>query len=259
MADEKRTIFIGDVHGCIEELDELLAKLELRPGDRLGFLGDLVDKGPRSVEVIRSVEKVLADFPGSFCAAGNHEETAIRKHRQDKEGEPWTKEASESDWRFLESLPLLVRVPEYRVVAVHGGFYPKFFVDYPEGVGEIPKEWHKGGGKRMDRLRRVLRVRNVSAADRDYLALGEEKPGDPHWSEAYDGREGFAFFGHDPLVGKTRLTNHACGIDTGCCFGGTLTAAVIREGWSRDKSGEIEFVSVQAKKQYAELRVMPGE
>jgi diadenosine tetraphosphatase ApaH/serine/threonine PP2A family protein phosphatase len=268
-----RTIFVGDVHGCAEELKELIDKLELQGDDRIVFLGDLVDKGPSSVEVIRIVRGLACDLEigGVVCIAGNHEADAIRKHEQGKEGEPWTREAAPDDWRFLESLPLLARFPELGVTAVHGGFFPKFWTDHPEGIGEIAEKWHRGGGKRMDRIRRFLRVRHVSQEDGDFVALGAEKPGDPHWSEVYDGREGDVFYGHDPLIGKVRLpksepgeglrifTGRAFGIDTGCVFGGALTAAIVRRiginatgAWLDGQHTFPSFVSVPARKQYAE-------
>lgn len=272
-----RTIFVGDVHGCAEELKELLSKLELQDDDRLVFLGDLVNKGPSSVEVIRIVRGILRDRPGSVCVAGNHEESAIRKRELGKDGEPWTKEAAPDDWRFLRELPLLARFPEIGAVAVHGGFYPKFWKDYPEGIGEIPKEWHRGGGKKMDRIRRFLRVRHVDKETGDFIALvGDGKPLavealQPHWSEVYDGREGTAFYGHDPLINAVRLpksepaegcrifTGRAFGIDTGCVFGGCLTAAVVRRiginatgKWLEGQHTFPHFVSAPARKKYAE-------
>lgn len=242
-----RTIFIGDVHGCVHELDGLVGRLSPKKGDRLIFLGDLVDKGPFSVDTIRFVRAAINYYPGSACIAGNHEEKSIRLRAQGKPGEDWMNDASDDDWAFLESLPLLLRFPDLDAIAVHGGFFPRFFSLYPEGIGEVPEKWHKGGGKKMDRLRRVLRVRHVAAADGDFLALGEEKPEDPHWSEVYDGREGFAFFGHDPLVGKVRRAKNACGLDTGCVFGGTLTAAVVQSSPLTPV-----FVSVPARKKYAQ-------
>ena len=75
-----RTIFIGDVHGCLTELDALLACLEPREGDRLCFTGDLVDRGPDSLGVVRRVRALLAQFPGSACIIGNHEEKTLRYH-----------------------------------------------------------------------------------------------------------------------------------------------------------------------------------
>lgn len=244
-----RTIFIGDVHGCLYELRALTNALDLYLGDRLVFLGDLVDKGPDSLGVIRQVRLLLSLYPGSVCIAGNHEEKALRFHEKGREQEAWADQATEGEWSFLRSLMPLHREPEHGAVAVHGGFFPKFFTRFLDGVGEIPAAWHRGGGKRMDGVRSFLRVRHVAATDGAMIGLGSEEQGDPHWSEVYDGREGFAFFGHDPLVGRIRTAKHAMGLDTGCVFGGTLTAAVLRPG---DRPADAQIVSVSAARKYAE-------
>ena len=76
-----RTIIIGDVHGMAEELRDLLNKLALNEGDALVFVGDLVDKGPESVEIIRMVRELSARFD-VVVVEGNHDERhrRFRKH-----------------------------------------------------------------------------------------------------------------------------------------------------------------------------------
>lgn len=63
-----RTLIIGDVHGCIDELRDLLTELQYRPGaDRLYFIGDLINKGPSSLEVFRYFQSLDA-----VSILGNH-------------------------------------------------------------------------------------------------------------------------------------------------------------------------------------------
>jgi predicted phosphodiesterase len=74
-----RTIAIGDVHGCADELEELLEALNLKPGDRVIQLGDLVNRGPDSRRVIQ-----LARTYKIEAILGNHELrllTALRECR----------------------------------------------------------------------------------------------------------------------------------------------------------------------------------
>ncbi|MCA9656860.1 MAG: metallophosphoesterase [Myxococcales bacterium] len=59
-----RTLIVGDVHGCLAELDALLVELEPRAGDRFVFVGDIVDRGPDSVGVVRRVRELCARYPG---------------------------------------------------------------------------------------------------------------------------------------------------------------------------------------------------
>src|ERR687887_2918325 len=69
-----RTVVIGDVHGCIEELDALLRLVDYAPGkDRLVLLGDLLDRGPDGVAVVRRARELAAE-----AVRGNHEEKHLR-------------------------------------------------------------------------------------------------------------------------------------------------------------------------------------
>jgi diadenosine tetraphosphatase ApaH/serine/threonine PP2A family protein phosphatase len=240
-----RTIIIGDVHGCLEEFDELVLLLDVRAGDVVISLGDLVDKGPCSLGVLRRYRELATASPEIWkVISGNHEEKAVRLHelgKTSKWDEEWLKEATAKDWAFMADMPLLLR-PLEGVLCVHGGVYPSFFKKY-DSIGEVPATWRKGGGKRIDRMRKFLRVRHVDA-EGDFVSLDDTQPEHPHWSSVYDGREGRIYFGHDPQPsGFPLLTEHAVGIDTGCVFGGTLTAAIL-EG---DKE---TFLAIQAKKAY---------
>lgn len=246
-----RTIIVGDVHGCLGELDALLEGVALAPSDRLVFVGDLVDRGPDSVGVIRRVRELFARHPGSVCVAGNHEEKALRFRERAKKNEPWCTSASDEDWAFLDGLPLVARLPDLGALVVHGGLYPRFFEKHGE-IGEVPSDWRKGGDKRLERMRRFLRIRTVSEAG-EMVALGSETPTSVHWSTRYDGREGYCFFGHDPQLDPAvpLRAPHALGLDTGCCFGGALTAALIEPG---SDVRAATFVSVAARSRYAEPR-----
>jgi hypothetical protein len=249
-----RAVFVGDVHGCLEELDELLALVDLRHDDRVFLVGDLVDRGPDSVGAVRRARELLARYPGSAVVCGNHEEKALRLRERGRELPGWAPGASDDDWAFLDALPLVVGVPDLDAVVVHGGFFPAFFRSHAR-VGAVGPGWRQEKGKRADRQRRFLRVRRVNAAGQ-MVALGEEGPDDPHWSTLYDGREGVCFFGHDPQLAPPAPLRapHALGLDTGCCFGGRLTAAVV-DGDARAPV----LVSVAARARYAEPRLALSE
>ncbi|MFO0661730.1 MAG: metallophosphoesterase family protein [Polyangiaceae bacterium] len=229
-----RIAVIGDVHGCLEELDELLSMVDPRPGDVIWFLGDLIHRGPDSVGVIRRARELQSHFPGSGSICGNHEESLLRNRERGARSadaiEGWERQLREADWMFLDALPLFRRLDELNALLVHGGLYPRWF----EQHGALPdpgQHWRRAKGRQAERLRRVLRVRMLTSLG-NLISLDEAAtpPGVQHWSRWYDGREGFVFFGHDPqLDPSTPLrATHALGLDTGCCFGGRLTAAVIR-------------------------------
>lgn len=257
----ERLFIIGDVHGMSDELVRLVRELRPKLGDRFAFLGDLVDKGPDSLGVIAYVRDLIERFPGSFSICGNHEESALRlRVKADKAGtwngiakaekETWLREATAADFAFLASLPLYGRpFPNKAVLLVHGGLFPAYCDKYP-GLPELSPDWHKGGGKQMDRARRFLRVRHVHNETGEMVQLGNEGPSTRPWGEWYDGREGFVFFGHEPQRSLApAIYPHAMGLDTGAVFGGFLTAAVVVEG-----RREAEVVQVPAHQSYAEWR-----
>lgn len=78
-----RTFVIGDIHGEIEALDRLMARLpELATDDTLVFIGDYVDRGPRSREVVERVRNIQRYSPAKVVALrGNHEDKWIQCHR----------------------------------------------------------------------------------------------------------------------------------------------------------------------------------
>lgn len=240
-----RSFVIGDVHGCLNELRELVALLNPQEGDRFFFLGDLVDRGPDSAGTVRYVRSLTYTFPGSICLAGNHEEVAVQVHMRGMPGrEGWESELTEEEWDWLQSLPLLYRVSP-GILLVHGGLYPAFFRHYPdEQALAFPQgTWHRGGGRRLERLRRVLRVRYVDS-EGEMVALGQESTETVPWASVYDGAQGFVFYGHD-FENHGRYT-HAHGLDYGCVYGSLLAAAVL-------ENGDYNLVTVQAHKVYRDF------
>lgn len=279
-----RLFVIGDVHGMLDELQRLVGSLSPQGDDRFAFLGDLVDKGPHSLGVIAYVRELLAAFPGSLSICGNHEDSAMRLYAKAQKAdswdglrkavkEPWLKSMGEDQYQWLRSLPLVAR-PLPGLIMVHGGMFPAYFDKHGE-VGEVSTDWHRGGGKRMDRMRRFMRVRHVykpgtfskkgKPVDGQMVSLGDEGESTRNWADWYDGREGFAFYGHAPQRnGKPVLHSHAMGLDTGAVFGGRLTAAVVDhepelvEGETNfhTKAGDgvirVRLVSVEARSKQAE-------
>lgn len=228
-----RDIIIGDVHGCVDELTSLLDKVNPIRGDRVFFLGDLVDRGPDSMGVIRMVQSVLADYPGSEAVVGNHEIKWLRSIL--------ARDVSQDVVDWLRARPLFVR-PHHRLFLCHGGVPPAFAEDVPdlraEDAHALPH------GKRGKALSRLAYVRRVDPRTRRESVSGRDENTVP-WAVLYDGSLGFVVYGHQPALLPTRFP-HALGIDTGCCFGGMLTAAIAEDGRVE------EIVSVHARSSYAE-------
>ena len=241
-----RTLVVGDVHGCLEELDELLRLLGPRSDDRLLFLGDLLDRGPDPIGVLRRVRAL-----GAECLLGNHEEKHLRyaRHEAKVRAIPGYKNPmraftgallaehralTEDDLGWLARLPVTLQ-PMPGWLAVHGGFEP---------------------GRPLDRQKipLMLRLRHVSASGR--FVGGDDPtvapPGSRPWASAWRGPESVVYGHQVHDLGTPRVDRHpgsgaeCWGIDTGCCFGGRLTALVLPER---------AIVQVAARRAYQPLEV----
>jgi serine/threonine protein phosphatase 1 len=214
-----RLIAIGDIHGCHLEFAELLARLELTRDDRLILLGDLVNRGPDTGRVID-----LAREQRATALLGNHElrllkyrRTGDKKYSKDGDLETFAK-MRDSDWAFLEAMPLTFEAPELNTVFVHGGFLP----------GD---PWHKQSAEIVTRIQVI---------DRDGRpAKRADKPDAPPWADLWSGPP-FVVYGHTPRPEIYKL-KWSVGIDTGCVLGGHLTAFILPEK---------RFLQVKARQRY---------
>lgn len=231
-----RSILIGDVHGCLVELQALIDRLAPQDDDTLIFLGDLVDKGPESPGVVRWVRR-LAQHHHVVLVEGNHEEKHRRWRHHVQQGSPIadtmtgtqqiaaiTQALSEDDIAFLETACLYWRLPQYQALAVHAGV-PPGLTTLPDDAAEIATYPRK----QRDLYAAMLRIRFVSPAGK-ILQLGHETAEDHYWAEAYDGHLGTVYFGHQVFLTPAPVRfPHAVGLDLGAVHGGYLAAAILSE------------------------------
>jgi len=185
---------VGDVHGCRDALERLLARLEPGPGDLVVLVGDLVRKGPDSEGVL----DLVGSAPNVLGVRGNNEEKLLR-------GEASVDALDDADRAFVRSLPVAISWDGGLVV--HGGVDPR-----------RPLVEHD-----VDALQTTRSLAPGGSYDR------------PYWFERYEGPPR-VFFGHTVLEAPVER-EWAVGLDTGCVYGGDLTAYDVR----RDR-----FVSVPA-------------
>ncbi len=216
-----RTIIIGDVHGCLDELLALVGKTRRDPRDRIVLVGDLVAKGPDSPGVV-----AWARESGADAVLGNHDAHVLRVAAGDHivrlphRGVAESLAPADLDW--LRARPLWLRLGQLgdrERLVVHGGFVP---------------------GVPLDEQERdvVLNLRSIDADGRPSKKLD----GTP-WAALWRGPE-HVIFGHDAVRGLQRHP-FATGLDTGCVYGNALTALVLPDG---------DLVSVPAARAYAPLR-----
>lgn len=232
-----RHILIGDVHGCLSELQALIHRIAPQPDDTFVFLGDLIDKGPESPGVVRWVRH-FAEAHRVILIEGNHEEKHRRWRRHQRQGSPiadtmtgtermaaLTQALSAADIAFLETGRLYFHMPQYQALAVHAGVPPAI-----ETLPADPREIAAYPRKQREIYMQMLRIRFVSAEGK-IRHLGDEVEGDRYWATFYDGRFGTVYFGHQVFMTPAPVMfAHAVGLDLGAVHGGFLAAAVLSDG-----------------------------
>lgn len=229
-AYKARVICVGDVHGCADELRDLLRKINYRPSDVVVLLGDLVAKGPKSGEVIQ-----MAIDLNAMSVRGNHDQEVIRrsvtwrsslKHGKATEKLKYNehtriaKELTPAQWSWLTELPYFIRSDDLAALFVHAGFQSNLrLTDQDPWV--------------MMTMRSLLPGLRASARC-DYRFP---------WASLWKGPM-TVYFGHDAARGL-QVYNHAVGLDTGCVYGAELTAMILP-----DK----ELVAVRARNAYQDMR-----
>lgn len=234
---------IGDIHGCFDELYELLIKLGYQIsenndgrfdikapiGRKAFFVGDLIDRGPANVKVLRlAMDMVASDT--AICVPGNHENKLLRYLRGknvklnhgleetvaeiERQSEEFKKELTE----FIDKLISHFVLDDGKLVVAHAGMKEEF---QGRGSGAV----------------RSFALYGETTGETDEYGL----PIRYNWAKDYRGKS-LVVYGHTPVPDAEFFNNTIC-IDTGCVFGGKLTAL---------RYPERELISVEAKREYYE-------
>lgn len=214
---------IGDIHGCYDELLKLIHQLGYKQENnkfyhpdnrRLVFVGDLTDRGPKSTQVMQFVIDHVRQNEALYVP-GNHCDKLYRfllgRPVQIKHGLETTvaeldnlpfDEARSLEKRFkhmVEQASYYVMLDGGKLIVTHAGIRQDLI------------------GKPDDRVRKFCLYGDIT---------GEKEPdGFPvrrDWAQEYEGKS-WIIYGHTP-VKKPRIVKHTINIDTGCVFGGSLTA-----------------------------------
>ncbi|MCL4146806.1 UNVERIFIED_CONTAM: hypothetical protein GTU68_013161 [Idotea baltica] len=231
---------VGDVHGCFDELVQLLQQLGYQvdakesnpqatppPGRRFIFLGDLADRGPKSPAVLRLAMNMVRSGH-AFCVMGNHDNKLMRKLKGND---------VQVGWGMQETLDQLAEEK------------PEFSADVFTFLTELPLHLVLDGGQLVVAhagLRENLHGVNSRAAKAFCLygdTTGETNelgfPVRRDWAAAYNGKPSVVY-GHTP-VDDAEWRNNTINIDTGCVYGGQLTGL---------RFPERELVQVAAARAY---------
>ncbi|RDW18282.1 hypothetical protein CWR48_11910 [Oceanobacillus arenosus] len=215
---------IGDVHGCMEELCSLFDKLGydlkndifVHPDGRIPiFVGDITDRGPDSISVIKLVYKMVVVHHKANYVPGNHCNKLYRfflgnnvLHRYGLETTvaeyvalPRNEQQNimEMFMTLYDQAPLYLQVPEANAIIAHAGIKEEL-------IGRTDK-----------RVKTFVLYGDISGQfDADGRPIRRD------WAKHYHGTQ-WIIYGHTP-VKKPRIVNKTINIDTGCVFGNALTA-----------------------------------
>jgi protein phosphatase len=225
---------IGDVHGCFDELVALLealgyawigAALTTPPGRQVVFVGDLVDRGPEVVAVVRLARTALRSG-AARSVRGNHDERLARALGGDTVEDARSLQASLAQLAhlpareraqlgaFLAELPTRLELDGGRLLVVHAG-------EPPAGAPGTRDHFNVWG----------------PATERSGLAGGQERVA---WAARYTG-PALVVYGHTPVL-TPLWQGRTVNVDTGCVFGGQLTAL---------RYPELDTVAVPARRAYS--------
>lgn len=200
----------------------LLAHVGLSSRDRLVMVGDLVNKGPASLDVIQLVRS-----HGGESVVGNHDQLLIHairaKGTKSFDDFPETirktaKRIGPDDAEWLMTRPTTLALPEQHALVVHAGLVPNVPISSQSREHMITMRSLRSDGSATKRI----------------------EEGVP-WASLWPGPE-HVYFGHDAVRGLQRWP-YATGLDTGCVYGGRLTACILPDR---------EFVSIPAVRTYTE-------
>ncbi|HTT08977.1 MAG TPA: symmetrical bis(5'-nucleosyl)-tetraphosphatase [Gammaproteobacteria bacterium] len=259
---------IGDIQGCFAELRELLDVLKFDPArDRLWFTGDLVNRGPDSLGALRFVRN-LGDR--AITVLGNHDLHLLacawgkrKPHRKDTLDDVLRAPDRDELLDWLRRLPLLHWDPALGYTLIHAGLPPQWDIAQAQALaqeveavlrsekitafleemyGNEPDHWRKNlhGWERLRFITNCLtRMRYCDKKGRVDLseknAPGRQKKGLLPWFTVPERRsaEEPLIFGHWAtlrLTGINYRAHNVHGIDTGCVWGGALTALCLNDG-----------------------------
>jgi len=227
----ERTVIISDIHGCIHEFYEMLKLVDAKsPNVRVILLGDLLDRGPDSAGCVRKAREL-----GIESVKGNHENKFLKWYRSvGSRNDVYDKnkfydDLSDADINYIMRMPYYLKIDN--TIIAHAGVRPYIRLE-----------------KQSNDLMhiRYLNSKNEFVSLHKVNKIGKEAADAHYWTEDWKGPESIIYGHHvhsykDPLIEEVAPGVMCYGLDTGCVFGGKLTALILETK---------EVIQVQSKEVY---------
>ncbi|KAK2182937.1 hypothetical protein NP493_332g03007 [Ridgeia piscesae] len=225
----REVMIFGDVHGCLDELKQLISVTKSTTDNCVFvFCGDILNKGPKNCETLAFIRSLDA-----LIVRGNHEEHVLMHYLKSKKSAEdslagkykWVANLSDDDIDYLMQLPYTISIPSYNCIVVHAGLFPwrPLQTQHPSDMTMMRNIVDIDGGKPH--------------------ATKRTDEGLP-WASAWTGPE-HVYYGHSSCT-RLKQYNFATGLDSGCVYGGKLTAKLLRS--------PSRLVSVNAMQQYRKTK-----
>ncbi len=235
---KRRVIVYGDIHGCLREFQKLREKIKPHKDDIEISVGDFLNKGKYSLKTLRYIEK-----NGILSVVGNNEEKILKYYKTYRDNPQKCKkklrkfecslirELNPKDIHFLKSLPYFIKIKNLTVV--HAGI--KLGMKLKKKLSREEKD-----------MLTLIRFYNKNL---EPIPYSDKKNRFVFWSDLYTGHDGFIVFGHHPFK-KPKISKFAIGVDTGCVYGGKLSAVVFSFDGKKVDTNRYKLYQQKAMKNY---------
>ncbi len=258
------TYLIGDVHGCYDELQMLLDKIQFDSStDSLIFVGDLINRGPKSLDVLRFIKSLGTS---AQTVLGNHDISLIAYtigvYHGRRTDFPQMMHEDDSDElvEWLRHQPLLIHNKEKDFIVTHAGIPPRWSIE--QAIQQAKKTEKKLQGEKYRKYLKAAYRSGTDSWQKDFDKYEKfryringltrlrycDKKGEPEFKEKcpigkqpkhllpwFDIRQQMQndgqtrlFFGHWAALGYHQTPNAIC-LDSGCVWGGKLTAVKVKK------------------------------
>jgi bis(5'-nucleosyl)-tetraphosphatase (symmetrical) len=233
-------IIYGDTHGCLEEFKELRAKINPKANDKEILVGDILDRGPYSNELLKYVREnniasILGNHEYKYLRYKNHQNITKSTGKKNpivlnEEQKYIYNNLTQEDFKYLESLQFFIKIDNLTII--HAGITNNINLETAS----------------QKELEKTLWIRTLDQ-NQKVVSLFDTDIQTQLWSEYYDGDQGFIVYGHQ-VFDEIKVDKYSIGIDTGCVYGKKLTAIIIKD--TKKPFVEYEIISIDAKKTYSQ-------